>query len=94
VLAARTSKPPTSALRLAFRGFLRDLGKSKFSLVIASTILILAFRYPYTTGLINGTVVVPRPTYNEVPVNMGQIVGAGKSSFAAIVVALVFAHFA
>jgi hypothetical protein len=42
----------------------------------------------------NGTIISPRPTYSEVPVNMGHIVGAGKSSMAAIVVAFVFAHFA
>jgi hypothetical protein len=51
-------------------------------------------RYPYPSGTINGTIISPRPTYSEVPVNMGQVVGAGKSSIAAIVVALAFAHFA
>ena len=50
--------------------------------------------YPYPSGGINGTLISPTPTYIEIPINMGQVVGAGKSSLAAIVVALVFAHFA
>jgi len=51
-------------------------------------------RYGYPSGTANGTIVSPKPTYSEVPVNMGQMIGAGKSSIAAIVVALAFAHFA
>ncbi|KAI4697776.1 uncharacterized protein J4E84_000909 [Alternaria hordeiaustralica] len=50
--------------------------------------------YPYPSGGINGTIVAPYPSYIEVPINTGHVVGAGKSSLAAIVVALVFAHFA
>ncbi|KAG9192347.1 hypothetical protein G6011_11081 [Alternaria panax] len=50
--------------------------------------------YPYPSGGINGTIIAPSPSYIEVPINTGHIVGAGKSSLAAIVVALVFAHFA
>ena len=57
-------------------------------------LLTPVIRYPYSSGTANGTVVSPRPTYSEVPVNQGQVVGAGKSSLAAIVVALAFAHFA
>jgi hypothetical protein len=52
------------------------------------------YSYPYPSGGINGTIVAPFPSYVEVPINNGHIVGAGKSSLAAIVVALVFAHFA
>ncbi|KAI4955567.1 hypothetical protein J4E91_001428 [Alternaria rosae] len=53
-----------------------------------------AISYPYPSGGINGTIVAPYPSYIEAPINTGHIVGAGKSSLAAIVVALVFAHFA
>ncbi|KAH7378769.1 hypothetical protein BKA66DRAFT_587891 [Pyrenochaeta sp. MPI-SDFR-AT-0127] len=52
------------------------------------------FPYPSGTAAYNGTVISPKPTYSELPINMGQVVGAGKSSLAAIVVALAFAHFA
>ncbi|KAJ4365651.1 hypothetical protein N0V83_008271 [Neocucurbitaria cava] len=46
------------------------------------------------TGTGNGTIVSPKPTYSDIPMNMGQVVGAGKSSLAAFVVALAFAHLA
>ncbi|KAF7575253.1 hypothetical protein PtrM4_068770 [Pyrenophora tritici-repentis] len=48
--------------------------------------------YPSTTA--NDSIVSPSPSYVEVPVNTGHVIGAGKSSLAAIVVALAFAHFA
>jgi hypothetical protein len=61
-----------------------------FPLSLHNTNLCFSFAYP--SG--NGTIVSPRPTYSEVPINMGQVIGAGQSSLAAIVVALAFAHFA
>lgn len=57
-------------------------------------VLTLDVRYPNPNNTANGTIISPQPTYSEVPVNMGHVVGAGKSSIAAIVVALAFAHFA
>ncbi|KAF3047475.1 hypothetical protein E8E12_008187 [Didymella heteroderae] len=50
--------------------------------------------YPYPPNSANGTIVAPTPSYIEVPVNMGQVVAAGQSPIAAIVIALAFALFA
>jgi hypothetical protein len=50
--------------------------------------------YPYPSGSGNSSIISPTPSYIEVPINMGQMMDAGRSSFAAIVVALVFALFA
>lgn len=53
----------------------------------------MLFRYPLPSNGTNGTVVLPRPSYTDIPFNMGQTVNAGKTSIAAIVVALAFALF-
>jgi len=50
-------------------------------------------RYPLPSNGTNGTIITPRPTYTDIPFNMGQTVGAGKTSIAAIIVALAFALF-
>ncbi|CAN9112027.1 unnamed protein product [Alternaria alternata] len=50
--------------------------------------------YPHPSSGINGTIIAPSPSYIEVPINTGHIVGVGKSSLTAIVVALVFVHLA
>jgi hypothetical protein len=74
-------------------GSLRDLGKS-FRSQLFRTLANHALRYLYPSNSANGTIISPSPSYIEVPVNTGHTIGAGKSSIAAIVVALAFAHFA
>lgn len=53
----------------------------------------MLFRYPLPSNGTNGTVVLPRPSYTDIPFNMGQTINAGKTSIAAIVIALAFALF-
>jgi hypothetical protein len=57
------------------------------------TVANLHNRFPHPTGG-NSTVISPSPTYTDNPFNTGNKVGADKSSIAAIVVALAFAHVA
>jgi hypothetical protein len=89
-----TSRLLISAVEQASLLSRQDLGKFDRVRFVSENIDFVAFSYAYPSGGLNGSVVSPRPTYSEVPINMGQVVGAGKSSLAAIVVALAFAHLA